>query len=410
MVVAAPVTDVPKKPIECGPFVGHVEDTRAMIWARFSEAGNYRLVFGEDSREKVARAEAGQDFCVVWELDRLNPSTKYPYSVQRADGAVLCSGPEYYFRTAQKDDADGEVKIFVGSCAREDAGTAKVWRQADREQIDVCLLIGDTPYIDTSKLRIQRKRYAQFAAVPEMRELLCHTSWYGTWDDHDFGWNDGDGRLEGKDRSRQAFIEYHAHPTYGQNEEGIYTKFRRGPVEVFLLDTRYFSAMEPSPFRKHQASLLGRVQWKWLQDGLAASTAPVKLLTCGMIWNGATRPGKEDHWGSYPHELDALFRFIGEKEIFGVVLVAGDIHRSRVLRHATKDRAGYDIYELISSPMHDGIIESANAPHPGLIRDMGEPNTFLLIEVAQKDQAITDLTARFVNSSGREHFRIDLNP
>jgi len=39
--------DAPKNPIECGPFVGHVEDSRAMIWARFTEGGDYRLVFGE---------------------------------------------------------------------------------------------------------------------------------------------------------------------------------------------------------------------------------------------------------------------------------------------------------------------------------------------------------------------------
>jgi alkaline phosphatase D len=127
-----------------------------------------------------------------------------------------------------------------------------------------------------------------------------------------------------------------------------------------------------------------------------------------MIWNEATRPGKTDHWGSYPHERRALFEFLSEKNIRGVILVGGDVHRSRVLRHDTKDLAGYDIYELITSPMHGSIIETANAPHPGLIKDMGSPNTFMLLEVEQSANLVKSLQARFLNSSGEELFRIGL--
>ena len=58
--------------------------------------------------------------------------------------------------------------------------------------------------------------------------------------------------------------------------------------------------------------------------------------------------------------------------------------------------------------MHSSVIKSANAPHPGLIKDMGEPHTFLLLEASQKDGKATAVRARFVNDEGTEHFAIDL--
>ncbi len=392
-----------------GPFIGHVEPTRAFIWGRAHQAGNYSLeVFEAAKKIRTVKKSAvdTSDYCLVWELDGLTPGQTYRYSVSGGEGEqAVVSGS---LRTARRPTADGAVRLFFGSCADEKQGVNQLWNQARREAIDVVVLLGDSPYIDSTELLVQRQRYAAFASVPGMAALLRSTSWYGTWDDHDFGANDIDGRLEGKDRARRAFIEYHANPSYGDGQHGVYTRFRRGAVEVFLLDTRYFAATEPSPFGKHKASLLGASQWEWLLEGLKQSTAPVKVLACGMIWNAATRPGKPDHWGAYPHELEALFKYIGEEDIGGVVLVGGDIHRSRVLRHATEELAGYNIYELISSPMHESIIETANAPHPGLVKDMGVPNSFMLLEAAQIEGRVSSLEVRFLDKSGDEHYRIDL--
>ena len=392
----------------CGPFIGHVEPTRARVWARFAIPGAYQLAVEGDEYQVEAIAKPDHDLCVVWDLDELSADQEYSYAIRTSEGTGIVAGDEYRFRTAKDDNADVDLRLFFGSCAREDMGTAAVWRQAAREQIDVVLLLGDTPYIDTSELEKQRRRYAEFASVPEMAQLLRSTPWYGTWDDHDYGLGDGDGRLIGKERSRQAFMEYHANPSYGEHGRGIYTSFRRGPVEVFLLDTRFFAATEPSPFIKHHATLLGQSQWDWLRAGLEQSTAPVKVLACGMIWNAGKGPGKLDHWGTYSHERDALFQFVGDKKISGVLLLGGDVHRSRVLRHDTKRWAGYDIFELISSPMHDGVGASANAPHPRLLKDMGYPNAFMLLEVEQRGGEVTKLQARFLDSSGQQHYRIGL--
>ena len=167
--------------------------------------------------------------------------------------------------------------------------------------------------------------------------------------------------------------------------EGHPQLLRRGPFEVFLLDTRWFARTEQSEHDPEQFSLLGAAQWKWLREGLRASEAPFKVLACGMVWNGAVRPLKTDHWGAYPAEFEGLCRFLGDEGITGVLLVGGDIHRPRAIEHDTAGTVGYPLLELISSPMHERVIGSANRPHPGLLFDSGKGQVVLELS-ATEDQ------------------------
>lgn len=294
--------------------------------------------------------------------------------------------------------ADG-TRIAFGSCADMDESTQQTWAAILDQSPDALVLLGDTPYIDSTDPALQRERYAQFAATPGFVTAREATTIYGTWDDHDFGRNDTDGNLDGKGNSRAAFIEHYAplgNATFGNGDEGVYTSFVAGNVEVFLLDTRYFAATTPSPFHRDHPTLLGGDQWDWLIRGLQESTADFKVLACGMIWNGAVRPGKPDHWGSYAYEYDVLMDFIGDEQIDGVVLVGGDIHRSRCVLHDSERRAGYAVPEFITSPMHGRIIDAANQPHPGLQFDAGAPHSFLLLESAENEAGVPTLTARIM--------------
>lgn len=392
-----------------GPMLGHISANDILIWARFSKSGEYQLTVrdsqGNSPPGVSAHAKRESDNCVRWPIEGLLAGTRYQYEIT-AEGQTLVDGEDCWFETASAASST-IVRLTFGSCAREDEGSAAVWRRMRKLDPHAVVLLGDTPYIDSTETDVQRRRHREFAAVPDFRQLVRNRSLYATWDDHDFGRNDTNGILPGKENSRRAFAEYHANPSYGDGKQGIYTRFRRGGVEVFLLDTRFFAATETSPFDQTKPSLLGKTQWQWLQRGLKASTAPFKVLACGMIWNKAVRPGKQDHWGTYPHERDALFDFIGREKIPGVLLIGGDIHRTRVLRHHSTEQAGYRIPELITSPVHDGVISNAEQPHPALIHDSGEPNSFLLLTVDNRATPAM-LTASFQNSAGREFYRLNL--
>ncbi len=392
-----------------GPVLGHVTPDEARVWARCSTPGVHTLTLrgASTSRTAVATASPDDDLCVVWRLTGLRAEERYRYEIAQGEQIVFAD-ERAAFATPPPYEAQQVTRLAVGSCAYEDEGSASVWRRMTTLDPDVVVLLGDTPYIDSTDLQVQRTRHGEFHAVPEFEALVRNRPLYATWDDHDFGENDTDGRLAGKENSRQVFIEYHANPSYGESDEGIYTKFRMGGVEIFLLDTRYFAGTEPSPIAPDRPTLLGRRQWDWLQAALSASTAPFKLLASGIIWNGAVRPGKPDHWDTYPHEREALFRFLGDERISGVVLTSGDIHRTRVLRYDTTQLVGYPLTELVTSPIHDSVIEAANAPHPDLIHDSGEPHSFLLLTVDTTVSPPT-LRAEFQNAAGRELYALSLD-
>ena len=395
---------IAKAQLTHGPILGHLTSQQATIWARAKTPGTYllRITGPSTSVTSEADAEAGTDHCLKWTVSNLKPGTRYRYMIQQGS-RVLSSGDQYSFATAPSGGPT-TLRLAFGSCANEDEGSSAVWRRIKKLDPQAVILLGDTPYIDSVDLKVQRQRHGAFLGVPAFQELVAGRSLYATWDDHDFGRNDTNGNLPGKENSRRAFVEYHANPSYGDGKQGIYTKFRRGNVEVFLLDTRFFAATEMSSIAPDKPSLLGKRQWKWLLDGLNKSRADFKILACGMVWNNAVRPGKQDQWGTYAHEREALFRFIGDESIPGVVLVSGDVHRTRVISHLSSKQAGYRIPELTTSPIHSSVIDRANQPHPGLVFDSGTANSFLLLTSSERG-AQAKLTARFITSDGKTFFQ-----
>jgi alkaline phosphatase D len=282
------------------------------------------------------------------------------------------------FRTPPRDAEIAWTRAVLLSCAREDEASIAGWRRVLAERPDLVLLLGDTPYIDSTDAAVQRRRHREFAGTPGLRELARSRPVLGIWDDHDFGRDGADGRLPGKEAALQAFREFRPNPPADREGLGVACAFRRGPVEFLLLDTRYFARAAPSPFDPDRPTLLGREQWAWLEDRLRLPTAPFKLLLSGIVWNGAVRPFKTDHWGAYPHELEALFALVRRLRTPGVVLVSGDIHRSRHLLH--RNPGSYPLHELVTSPLHDDVMAAARVPHPGLVFDSGASPAFLVID------------------------------
>lgn len=389
-----------------GPFLGSSGPDHALVWARARSEGEYVLALeaGGERRTVSARAEGTRDMTLCWRVDGLSPGQAYDFEVLSGDEVIHADG---VLRAGPPEDAP-RVRLGFASCANDRRFPRQAgWARMLEEGAEALFLLGDTPYIDSTELEVQRRRYREFYGMPDVAAALSAVPFHATWDDHDFGQNDTDGRLSGKERSRQAFVEYHANPSAGEEGAGIYCRVRRGPIEVFLLDARTFGGTEPSPADPERQTLLGAAQWSWLLRSLLDSDAPFKVLATGMIWNGATRPGKRDHWMTYPHERSALFEFLGEENISGVVLLGGDIHRSRALRYPTEDSVGYPLTELITSPLANTVIEAANAPSPYLLHDVGVQESFLLLE-ADMEADPPQLTGRCLGADGVEHFRVEL--
>lgn len=392
-----------------GPLMGHVDNQSATIWARVPVAGTYQLeVHSVDDRALAATARATaveeNDWCMRWECSGLKASTKYRYSVRKGS-EILWQGDDYWFQTAPEPDQPTQVTLAFGSCAS--STPSEIWTRMKKEGADAVVLLGDTPYIDVTDLDGVRDAYRRFASIPQLAETMRSTPFWDTWDDHDFGRNDSDGTLPGKENSRQGFIEYRANKNFGEQDQGIYTQFRYGPVEIFLLDTRWFARTEMSWADPAKPSLLGKRQWEWLKAGLLASDATFKILACGMIWDDKEN-GESDDWGTYMHERQALQTWLGDNRIEGVVLIGGDIHVSRLLKYDTAEQVGYPIYQFISSPMHGSVIPSLNVAHPALLRSAEEPYVFLKVDVDTTVEPAT-LSGVWINRDGKVIFDVNLD-
>ena len=292
-----------------------------------------------------ATSAAAADYVAKFHATGLAPDTRYTYRLLdvTGGGSTLLAGNDGTcgFRTPLPRGQAGVVTLAAISCA--DATSETVWERMAGMNLDGLLLGGDTPYVDTSVLATVRQIHQIFLSRPRMAALLRKTPTLSTWDDHDFGLNNGNGLTfaGGKPVTRQVFVEYRAHDQYGTGAGGVYCKNDMGAVEVFMLDPRWFSQTEPSPVDPAQKTCFGAAQWAWLKQSLLASRAPFKLLVMGQIWVDKKNTETDD-MHTYWYERDALFDFIRENRIPGVVLVGGDIHLSQ--HHIHRRRVGYDLH------------------------------------------------------------------
>ena len=390
---------------QTGPMVGTVKTTEAwFLYRPGAVEKSLRLSVLNSSGQVVATSTstsaANDDYVAKFHTTGLLASTAYTYKLEDVSGAtpVLLAGPEdgLRFKTPMPTGAKGVVTTAFASCAN--STSEPVWQRIVELNVDQMFLCGDTPYIDTSDLATIRTKHRAFLETPFMASLIRRTPTVGTWDDHDFGLNNGNGLsfASGKPNTRKGFVEYRAHEQFGTGPEGVYHKVNLGQMEVFLLDPRWFSQTAASPVDPSQKTCFGAAQWQWIKDSLKASKAPFKVLAFGQIWQDKKNSETDDMF-TYWYERDALFDFIRDEGIPGVVLLGGDIHVSRHLIHP--QRVGYDLHDFITSPAHTSVIPSLDVAHPSLEWSSQQGRQFLTLTADTRSNPAR-LTARFMLHDG----------
>jgi len=396
-----------------GPLVGSISSTSACLLYRPSvTAQNLRLQLFDAQQNPVtsvdAKCSAESDFVAHFFVSGLQPETTYTYQVQRLDDSpaiLVKADPTHQFTTATRERDSGVVVVSFVSCV--DVEPTEIWDEMESLEVDAVCLMGDTPYIDSSDLDVARKKHRSFLQMPGLARLGKTIPVVGVWDDHDFGKNNGNGLnfLEGKSRTRQAFVNYRAHASYGNGHEGVYHKMDLGAMEIFFLDPRYFSQTEPSPVDASQPTCFGRQQWEWLLRGLRESKAKFKVLAMGAIWQDKKNSETDDMF-TYWYERDALLDFIKREQISGVTLLGGDIHVARHLKHP--GRVGYDLHDFVISPGHERTITGLDVYHPSLLWSLVEGRQFLTLTADVRGDK-PRLTAEFRQPEGRVNRRVVLN-
>ncbi|MBM3993408.1 MAG: alkaline phosphatase family protein [Planctomycetes bacterium] len=264
--------------------------------------------------------------------------------------------------TASADEKLVLHRIAFGSCARQDK-PQPIWDAVVATKPELFLSLGDNIYGDTEDMAVMKKKYDLLAAIPGWKKLKQTCPILATWDDHDYGVNDGGAEYPRKDDSQQLFLDFFGIPKDSPRraQKGIYHSEVFGPtdkrVQVIVLDTRYFRSplkkkagkvpfgegpYEPSPDTK--ATMLGEKQWQWLETQLKVP-AKVRILV-SSIQLVAQDHGWEK-WHNFPHERERLYKLLKDAKASGLVCVSGDRHLAEL---SMMDAGiGYPLYDLTSS-------------------------------------------------------------
>jgi alkaline phosphatase D len=315
--------------LELAPMLGHTTSTETRVWVKASEPARLSARVSTKADLSGARTvrgprlEADSGLMGHVMVSGLQPSTRYYYSVL-LDGKSVMFPPYPSFLTAPREGEPGRVRVAFTSCVGYHGYDATAgYADMARTNIDLLLMLGDNHYANTNDPVIQRRFYFDQRHTAGWRGLSPGTPIYAIWDDHDYGPDNSDGTMKGKERSLQTFKEHWANPAYGEPDNpGVYGKFTRANVEFFLLDGRYHRDPNKATNLVHKTHL-GAKQLAWLKRELRASQAPIKVLACGGEWQGY---GTDDSWRTFKAERDDLFQFIEDHRIQGVLLISGDRH------------------------------------------------------------------------------------
>ena len=304
---------------------------------------------------------------------------------------------------AHLDRAD--LRFAFGSCSRHDKPQS-VWGAVRAVAPDAFVWLGDVIYADGkvngTRAYVGNERHrAAFETQlehPEYAALARETKIVGTWDDHDFGFNNAGAEWEQKPFAQRVFLDFLGEPADSPRREraGVYAHhtFRNlgrrenRSARLILLDTRYHQ-------RPEKGELLGEDQWRWLERALlpvrgnAGDVSPdddpsyrdaasyrepaieseaddgdVDVVVVGSSIQVHAETQKlvdglfqgVESWNEFPAEKKRLLELV-ERSRARVVFLSGDVHHAEIITSPARCALPYELVEITSSGMTHGILD-----------------------------------------------------
>ena len=284
-----------------------------------------------------------------------------------------------------------DFTIAFGSCNKQTLDNL-LWDDIITEEPDVWIWGGDIVYADTDDMVKLEETYNAQNDVEGYKNIKGKMPIIGTWDDHDYGLNDGGIEFVAKKESQQKFLDFmEVSPNSPRrSQEGIYTKhdyqLKNGRVSIFVLDTRYFrTALTPDTETKKRnkpnpygtGTVLGEQQWEWLQNELSSSKADFNVLISSIQF--LSNEHGFECWGNFPHEVDRLKKVINTSNAKGVMILSGDRHISEISRTAIEG-LNYPLIDFTSSGLTHAYSKFEGEPNPFRVGDVVSIESFGIVK------------------------------
>jgi hypothetical protein len=198
------------------------------------------------------------------------------------------------------------------------------------------------------------------SGVGGLQAVAAGTRVFATWDDHDFGLNNGGRTYQWRSASRQLFLDWLGEPLNsprrtqpgGVHESHQWSIAARGDeqqraeVRLVLLDNR-FARLDENEVAQQLAvvekegrkptsaddNMLSEPQWQWLEAqlevGSAEATADVVLIGAGLQMLQTDKKAAEGWWRS-PGSRERFLRLLARSPIPTVFLLSGDVHFAEI--------------------------------------------------------------------------------
>ncbi len=284
------------------------------------------------------------------------------------------------------------LKIAFGSCSDEKKAQP-LWKDIVAESPDLWIWLGDNIYGDTEDMDIMRSKYNTQKSNPGYKALMATCPIIGTWDDHDYGVNDGGKEFTAKAESQQAFLDFLDYDSNDpvRSSSGVYDTYilhhAFANVKVILLDCRYFrDSYEKDnkwPIPNYGGTILGDTQWEWLEAELAKKEADVTIIASGI--QVIPSEHRFEKWANFPNEKHRLFDTViasGNKNCF---FISGDRHIGEISKEMHEN---YPFYDITSSSLTHGWKIRREEPNARRIGDIVYDINYGVIEIT-KDKDLT---------------------
>lgn len=173
-----------------------------------------------------------------------------------------------------------------------------------------------------------KNSYASLGREYHFKQFVSKIGWaniYATYDDHDYGINDGDKTYSLRNLSQQLFLDFFKVPKDSErrSRSGVYSSHSyeiksraKLIVKVILLDTRYNK--DPYNFFKGEGDFLGMEQWAWLENELGDPIADIILLG-SSIQVLADDKFLEETWSRFPAARKRLLSLVINKSRYELI-------------------------------------------------------------------------------------------
>jgi len=279
--------------------------------------------------------------------------------------------------------------LGFGSCARQER-PQPIWDAINAARCDAFVFCGDNIYADSSDPAVFREKYALLAAMPGFAKLRQTTPLFATWDDHDYGINDGGADFPAAAVAQKEFCDFFQVPATSplRTSPGVYDCVTLGPVgkrvQLILLDTRRFR----SPLKKDPANpkvnlpntdpgatMLGDDQWAWFERRLR-EPAEIRVVV-SSVQLIPTEHGSEK-WANFPQERARFLELLHRTQAKGVVVISGDRHLAELSMMKPADGAPYPLYDITTSGLNQPIAKESE--HKAINPPKPQPNRYRIHE------------------------------